>query len=199
MQKRSYWAVSILSLLSLWGVGTLLTSCSADDEYSSMRLAFYFDNSKHQNATLASAMNSASPGVFCLISYNAQKKVFTCTSNNGQSTPSSIYADEQQQGMTSRIGMNNGIIVGYSNQNLESGNYQFYAFDAQCPNCFDYNAIPMKSYPLTLNSDGTATCANCKRKYNMNYGGLLCVNNTGNNMTKYRCSTTGALGYLVIN
>ena len=94
--------------------------------------------------------------------------------------------------------MNNGIIVGYSNQNLESGNYQFYAFDAQCPNCFDYNAIPMKSYPLTLNSDGTATCANCKRKYNMNYGGL-CVNNTGNNMTKYRCSTTGALGYLVIN
>ena len=52
-----------------------------------------------------------------------------------------------------------------------------------------------------MNSAGVATCANCKRQYKMNTGGN-CINSTSKNdkkMTHYRCSTTGALGYLVVN
>lgn len=30
----------------------------------------------------------------------------------------------------------------------------FYAYDAECPNCFDLNALPMRSYPLTVTGDG---------------------------------------------
>ncbi len=98
--------------------------------------------------------------------------------------------------------MNNGLIVGYGNLSTNSsGGLIFYAYDRECPNCFDYNAIPMKSYPLTMDEFGMATCAHCKRQYNMNTGGN-CINSTSKKdkkMTSYRCSTTGALGYLVVN
>lgn len=203
MQRRNFWDVSILSLLSLWGVGTLLTSCTADDEYNPIHLGIYINNATHQDATLASAMNPASPGVFCLIKYDASKKAFAFSSNQGLSSESAMTAIEQQQGFASRMGMNNtGIIVGYGNLSTNSsGGYIFYAYDRECPNCFDYNAIPMKSYPLTMNSAGVATCANCKRQYKMNTGGN-CINSTSKKdkkMTHYRCSTTGALGYLVVN
>ena len=204
MQKRNFWAVSLLSLLSLWGVGILLTSCSADDDtYSKMHLGITINNATHQDATLASAMNPASPGVFCLIKYDASKKAFVFSSNQGQNSTSPMTAIEQQQGFASRMGMNNtGIIVGYGNLSTNgAGGYVFYAFDRECPNCFDYNAIPMKSYPLTMDTKGIATCANCKRQYNMNTGGN-CINSISSSdkgMTSYRCSTTGAWGYLVVN
>lgn len=194
MLKRNCWTYSLALLLAL------LASCGADDNtYSSLRLAIYIDNSTHQDATLATAMNPASPGVFCHISYEASSRSFLFASNQGQQSRSRLNAKETEMGFYSRIGMNNGIIVGYGNLSTgTSGAYTFYAFDAQCPNCFDYNAIPVKSYPLTMNTVGIATCANCKRQYNMNTGGN-CTNDSGKGLTTYRSSTTGVLGYLVIN
>lgn len=178
----------------------LLVSCGADDNtYSNLRLAIYIDNSTHQDATLATAMNPASPGVFCHISYEASSRSFVFASNQGQQSKSRLNAKETEMGFYGRIGMSNGIIVGYGNLSTgASGAYTFYAYDAQCPNCFNYNAIPVKSYPLTMNSAGIATCAKCKRQYNMNTGGN-CVNDSGKGLTTYRSSTTGALGYLVVN
>lgn len=178
----------------------LLVSCGADDNtYSSLRLAIYIDNSTHQDATLATAMNPASPGVFCHISYEASSRSFVFASNQGQQSKSRLNAKETEMGFYGRIGMSNGIIVGYGNLSTgASGAYTFYAYDAQCPNCFNYNAIPVKNYPLTMNSAGIATCAKCKRQYNMNTGGN-CVNDSGKGLTTYRSSTTGALGYLVVN
>lgn len=194
MPKRSFWTYSLAFLLAL------LASCGADDNtYSSLRLAIYIDNSTHQDATLATAMNSASPGVFCHISYETSSRSFLFKSNQGQQSRSRLNAKETEMGFYSRIGMNNGIIVGYGNLSTSaSGGYTFYAYDAQCPNCFDYNAIPVKSYPLTMDTAGIATCAKCNRQYNMNTGGN-CVNDSGKGMTTYRSSTTGALGYLVVN
>lgn len=178
----------------------LLTGCGSDDyTYSSLRLGLFIDNSTHQDATLASAMNPASPGVFCRISYSASNRSYAFSSNQGQSSTSVFNAQDTQRGNSSRIGMNNGVIVGYGNLSTsETGGYSFFAYDAQCPNCFDYNAVPLRNYPLTMNSAGIATCANCKREYNMNTGGN-CTNNSGNGMTQYRASTTGALGILVVN
>ena len=185
MPRRSCWIFSVTLLLSV------LASCGADDNT--------YSNSTHQDATLATAMNPASPGVFCHISYEAASRSFVFASNQGQKSKSSLNAKETEMGFYSRIGMNNGIIVGYGNlSTTTSGQYVFYAYDAQCPNCFDYNAIPVKSYPLTMNTAGIATCAKCKRQYNMNTGGN-CVNESGKGLTTYRSSTTGTLGYLVVN
>ena len=194
MQKRSYWVVSLLAAFGL------LASCTSDDyTYSSMHLGIYINNATHQDATLASAMNAASPGVFCRVSYEASSRSFVFASNQGQQSKSRLNAKETEMGFYGRIGMNNGIIVGYGNLSTgASGAYTFYAYDAQCPNCFDYNAIPVKRYPLTMNTAGIATCAKCKRQYNMNTGGN-CVNDSGKGLTTYRSSTTGALGYLVVN
>lgn len=173
----------------------LLAACGSDDyTYSNFHCNLYIDNSTHQDATLASAMNAMSPGVFCKISYVASSKSYAFSSNQGQSSTSVFDARDTERGNSGRIGMNNGVIVGYGN--LSDG--AFYAFDAQCPNCFDYNAIPMRNYPLTTTSSGMAVCANCKRQYNMNTGGN-CTNNTGKGMTQYRATTTGALGTLFVN
>ena len=139
MQKRSYWVVSLLAAFGL------LASCTSDDyTYSSMHLGIYINNATHQDATLASAMNAASPGVFCRVSYEASSRSFVFASNQGQQSKSRLNAKETEMGFYGRIGMNNGIIVGYGNLSTgASGAYTFYAYDAQCPNCFDYNALPV--------------------------------------------------------
>lgn len=178
----------------------LLAACTGDDNtYSSFHCNLLIDNSTHQDATLASAMNPMSPGVFCKISYDAATKSYAFSSNQGLSSRSVFDAKDTERGNSGKIGMNNGLFVGYGNlSTTDAGGYTFYAYDAQCPNCFDYNAIPVRNYQLSMNSAGIATCSTCKREYNMNTGGN-CTNNTGSGLTLYRSNTTGALGQLVVN
>jgi hypothetical protein len=142
-------------------------------------------------------MNAMSPGVFCTIKYLPNRNAYFFTSNQGQSSTNNFDAKDTERGNSSRIGMNNGLIIGYANLSNDGSGYHFYAFDAQCPVCFDYNAIPMRSYPLSINGSGIATCANCKRQFNLNTGGN-CINNTGQ-MTTYRATTAGPFGILFIN
>lgn len=196
MRKRNL----LVSLPALIVSALLMLSCSSDDyTYSSFHCNLYIDNSTHQDATLASAMNPMSPGVFCKISYEPASRSYAFSSNQGQSSRSVFNAEDSRRGNEGKIGMNNGIFVGYGNlSTTTSGGYEFFAYDAQCPNCFDYNAVPMRNYPLTMNSAGIARCANCKREYNMNTGGN-CTNNNGKGMTQYRVTTTGPLGTLFVN
>lgn len=204
MKARLHNVINIPPLRGGLGKGLLLlllfTACGSDDyTYSSYHCNLYIDNSTHQDATLASAMNAMSPGVFCKISYASSSRSYAFTSNQGLSSTSVFDAKDVERGNSGKIGMNNGLIVGYGNLSTTgNGSYAFYAFDAQCPNCFDYNAIPLRSYPLTMSSSGIATCANCHREYNMNTGGN-CTNNTGSGLTLYRATTTGALGTLFVN
>lgn len=191
--------VAVMAVLSL-------ASCVGDDyTYSNFHCNLYIDNSTHQDATLASAMNPMSPGVFCKISYDAPTRSYAFSNNQGDGTKSTFDAKDTQRGNSGRIGMNNGLIVGYGNQSVDDADnnafytlYTFYAYDAQCPNCFDYTSIPLRNYPVSMTSAGMAVCANCKRQYNMNSGGY-CSNNTGKGLTQYRASTTGALGTLFVN
>lgn len=197
MLKRSCWhkGCSLLVVLLV----LFATACGSDDyTYSSRRLGLFIDNSTHLDPTLATAMNAMSPGVFCKISYVAASRSYAFSSNQGQNSTSVFNAQDAQRGNASRIGMNNGVIVGYGNLSSTGNGYEFFAYDAQCPNCFDYNAVPLRNYPLTMNTAGIATCANCKRQYNMNSGGN-CINDSGKGLTQYRASTTGALGQLVVN
>jgi len=45
----------------------LLTACSSEPEYSVWPCRFSYNNQIHNNAVLASAMNSGSRGIFCLV------------------------------------------------------------------------------------------------------------------------------------
>lgn len=195
MPKRSLWSKIALALPLLFTV-----ACSGDDyTYSSYHCNLVIDNATHLDATLASAMNMMSPGVFCKITYNNSKKAYVFTNNQGQSSSTPLTASEiERLGRTSRVGLNNGLIVGYGSLSSTDSGYTFYAFDAECPNCFDFNAIPLRSYPLSMTSDGIAKCAICKRQYNMNTGGN-CTNNTGKGLTTYRAASSGALGTLTVN
>lgn len=173
----------------------MLTACGGDDfTYSSYHCNLTIDNSKHLDQTLNSAMNASAPGTFCKITYKISSgaRYFVFQNNQGANSESIFNAIDERLESQNHVGMNNGVIIGYGNMGTGSG---LYAFDAQCPNCFDYDAIPMRSYPLTMTNTGMATCASCKRQYNMNTGGN-CTNNTGRGLTTYRASTSGVNGIL---
>ena len=172
-------------------------SCTKDSfDFSSYHALFTFDNSTHQNSTLQSALNPLSPGVFCRISEGTQggSLYFYFESNQGVvSEPEK--ADGNDMRRTRALGIYNktGIIVGYGNLSSPA---VFYCYDAQCPNC--YAETGMAQYKLSMDSGGIATCARCKRKYDMNNNGL-CTNAEGKKLIKYRATATGPLGVLSVN
>ena len=178
----------------------LLAGMSCGDEnykYSSYHCNLSIDNSTHLDQTLNSALNAMSPGVFCKISYMISNGAtyFVFANNQGANSKTIFNAIDQRLQSQNHIGLNNGLIIGYGNLNDPA---EFYAYDAECPNCFSPNTFPIKSYPLSISNNGLATCNHCKRQYNMNTGGN-CTNNTGNGLTAYRAYTTGANGKLYVN
>ena len=88
------------------------------------------------------------------------------------------------------------MIVGFGNLDYPA---KFYAYDKECPNCFDPNVLPVRSKPLTMSSNGLATCNVCHRQYNMNSDGIVVAGDSGKKMTRYRASTTGPFGILAVN
>lgn len=162
---------------------------NADFDYSGERCYFIFDNSKHQDATLQSALNPMAPGIFCRI-YEGQEGgslFFYFKNNHGLDSKKKANAEDIRR--TRQIGVYNksGIIVGYAPDGM------LYAFDCQCPNC--YYDTAMANYKLTVNTAGIATCNSCKREYDLNNNGL-CAN--GRKLIKYRASCSGPLGVLSV-
>ncbi|WP_455541308.1 hypothetical protein [Prevotella fusca] len=190
----------IQSILFL--VVVLLPSCgdSVDYEYSSHRNFFTFHNETHQNPILASAMNPLSPGVYCIIrcSFVSGRYSFSFENNQGQKSDAPVWFNGIDLRLESwkHVGMNNGLIVGYGNLDNPS---PFFAYDLQCPNCFDANVLPQRSCELKMSSDGIAACSSCHRKYNLNTGGNVVAGESGKKLTRYRASSTGPYGVLGVN
>lgn len=176
-------------IIGLTIIATLFACGDTEDLYSRHYCRLFFDNSIHNDATLATAMTPNS-GAFVTITTVGKQFVFT--SNQGLSSKVNITAKEEQMGYS--LGMNNGIIVGYG----ASTDHTFYAYDRECPNCFDVNVIPVRSYKLTVSNFGTAVCGNCHREYNMNNGGMVSKGGNGKKLTLYYATTTGPYGKLNI-
>ena len=180
----------------------LLSSCGdvVDYEYSSHRNFFTFHNETHQDPILASAMNPLSPGVYCTIRTNfvSGRYSFSFENNQGLKSNAPVWFDGIDLRLESwkHVGLNNGLIVGYGNLDNPS---PFYAYDLQCPNCFNTNTLPLRSYELKISSDGFATCSNCRRKYNLNTGGNVVSGDGGKKLTRYRANSTGPYGVLGVN
>lgn len=61
------------------------------------------------------------------------------------------------------------------------GDGEYYAYDLGCPHC------DRASSPLSINSEGTATCSKCSNTYDLNNSG---VPKTGDSRPLYRYRTT---------
>ena len=192
MMRKIIFSIStlILTLLTM-----MFSSCGeAEFEYSSAPCYLIIDNNLHQDATLASALTQYS-GTYVTITIITKSgaRYFSFTNNVGKHTESIFNAYDERRSLI--LGYNGGLIVGYGN----SIDGILYAFDRECPNCFDPNMLPLKSRPLSVSENGIATCSYCKRQYNLNIGGFICKGDKGKKMTKYNCPPTKPYGILSVN
>lgn len=162
-------------------------------EYSSYKAYFVFDNSQHLDATLSSAMNALSPGIFCRISTNGSN-YFDFNSSQGAYTKQAMNAIDKQRTCVLGIDNGSGIIVGYG---MLSDPAVFYAYDAQCPNCYEQSNKPNSK--LSMGENGQASCSKCSRTYDMNNSGIITSGTEGKKLIRYRASTTGPMGILSVN
>ncbi len=178
-------------------VCVLLASCGeTQNEFTLGACHFFFNNAERNDATLASAMNPSAPGIFCSITKVTRNGAayFEFTNNGGLTSSTPLLKPDTQSTLV--LGYNNGIIVGFG---ALSSPPVFYAFDRECPNCFDPEAIPIKSRPLSMGVNGIATCGVCHRQYDLNNNGFISSGENGKRLTRYRASTTGPFGVLTVN
>lgn len=198
-KSKNKWGARSLgfALIVLTMLLSLISCDNADSEYSNESCYFVFDNSVHQDPTLASAMNSNAPGTFCRIteSQKSGATIFTFSNNQGNTTTQTANAIDNQRAR--KLGQQKGIIVGYGNGDIT--NPKFYAYDNQCPNCMTTSGL--QNYQLTLSDTGIATCAKCNRTYDMNNGGYETSGREGEytRLISYRANTTGTLGILTVS
>ena len=183
----------IRHLLSLF---LLLFTASCNDsqfEFSTYKAFFIFDNSTHLEPALSTAMNPLTPGIFCHITMSSGNS-FSFTNNQGQSGRQTASALELKRTILLGIYNESGVFVGYG---MLTDPVQFFAYDAQCPNCYKESNLPR--YPLSMTSDGHAKCSRCNRTYDMNNYGIISDGEAGDKLIRYRAQTTGPNGVLSIN
>lgn len=189
--------VRLCRVVCLLAVLLSLSACNnVETEFVNSPCWVVIDNSIHQNPVLASSMNASAPGLFCIVRRTMQNgaNCFRFDSADGNSSTSVFTAIDERR--TLIFGFNNGLIVGFGSL---SSPMTFYAYDLECPNCFDPNYIPVRSKPLSISVNGLATCNLCKRQYDMNNGGIVSKGEGGKKMTRYRAATTGPLGVMSVN
>lgn len=187
--KRMFRKMLLLAVMLTAGA-----SCTSDFTYSSYPCYLVIDNSMHMDETLSTAMNSMSPGVFCLVTLNARSDGFIFSNNQGLKSEKKFNGVDQR--LSHHLGMNNGLIVGFGN--LSDG--RFFAYDRECPECFNAHGDRLVSRHLEMRSTGIAYCPVCKNEYDMNNGGncLTSKEKDQKGLTAYRCSTTGPYGRLQV-
>ena len=186
--KRLFPVIGLLALFAF-------ISCNADYEYSRYPCYFIFDNSKHLDPTLTSAL-SPPGGVFCCITQTTKSGVTYVNFSNNEGLSSSQAKNAVDQKYTYVLGLNNGIIVGFGNLDNPA---TLYAYDRQCPNCANGTSAYSPKYPLTMSSDGKASCSKCGRVYDMNNNGIVVKGATGDKLWRYHATCTGSIGVLIVN
>lgn len=181
----------LTSYLLLLASCFLLSSCGAEQEYSSWSCRFIFNNGTYLDQTLGAAINPTITGIFCKVTEQSRggTRYLIFENNQGASSQHQMMAEELRQNL--RIGQNNGIIVGV--QNFDG----FTAYDLQCPNCARReNNYVTPYYPVTLDKKGSGivTCSKCGDQYDLNNGGLLVKGQEGDKgLERYRNARTEAL------
>lgn len=166
----------------------VLTGCDAQSEYTTYPCRFVFNMNTHGNsAALRSTVGST--GIFCKVSKTQKSGASYYHFQTNQSLSDDVIFTAEDTRTTVLLGMNNGIWVGFGNLDVPA---TFYGYDAECPNCFDPNAVPIKSKALSVNTSGIAKCSSCGREYNMNTGGNIVSGDAGVKLTRYHASYSTA-------
>ena len=155
------------------------TACDkADYIYSNLRAKFVLENT-YQAPALHTACNSM--GEFCTITSNGKQFVF-----KGSAKEASYVNLTALNGYSGFYLGLSGLIVGLpSIPEMGATDSKVVCFDLACSNCYeDYNITK----PLTLHNDGTATCASCKRTYDLNNTGFISNGEAGRALYRYRVS-----------
>ena len=179
----------------------LLTGCSADKEFSEWPCRFEYDNSIHSDATLASALDKSSRGVFCLITESTRGGVKYLNFQNSSGLISEPVAESYEEAQKQFIlGLNNGIIVGFQTLNTDSPHGGFMAYDQQCPNCVrNENNTVNPNYRIQMSDNGIATCGKCGKKYDLNNGGIILNGNKDDTgLEKYVANTLGPFSWVSV-
>ena len=190
--RKIIFSISTLILTLL--TATFASCGEAEFEYSSAPCYLIIDNSLHHDATLASALTRYS-NTFVTITIKTKSgaRYFSFTNNVGKHTESIFNAYDERRSLL--LGYNGGLIVGFGN----SVDGILYAYDRECPNCFDPNMLPSKSRPLSVSENGIAKCGYCKRQYDLNNRGIISQGDKGKKMTRYNCHATDPYGILTVN
>ena len=197
LRKNHKHLLCLLLSLPLWGgLGWGFVSCGdTQSEYTQKRCYLVIDNGVHNDPTLAAAMTPYT-GVFTTITLtnHGGAQYFRFVSNQQTSSESIFNAIDTRH--TLLLGMNDGLIVGYG---MFTEPPTLYAFDRECPNCYDDSRMPIRSYPIQVASNGMATCKTCQRQYDLNNGGIIASGDQGVKLIRYRAATTGPYGVLSVN
>lgn len=192
---KKVFRIIMLAMTGLLSAALFVACGDVESEFSTAPCALYFDNQTHNDFTLADAMTPLL-GIFVTITTTSKSgaQYFVFTNNQGHSSQVVFDAKDKQRQQAGQLilGLNGAIIVGYGFSET------FYAYDRECPNCFDSNALPLRSYPLKVNSAGIASCSHCHRTYDLNNGGIIASGSGGKKMTRYPVVTTGAYGLLSV-
>ena len=174
----------------------LLTACDdAENKYDRGFCKLLINNdTEHHDPTLAKAMTPYSTVFVCITTtVHDGASFFRFTDNQGsQPTESRFTAIDVRREPV--VGMNGAVIVGYGSGTTPI----FYAYDAECPSCFDFNRLPVRSYRLQMLSSGLAECKNCKRKYALYEGGIVATGDGGEPLIPYPAFSTGAYGVMQV-
>lgn len=189
MKKRGITLLLLSLLLGIMACGDV------QNEFTSIRCFVLFDNMIHSNAVLAGAM-TPNCGIYVrmTLTFKDGARCFLFENNQGQSSTTRLNAKDEKRPQV--VGQNDGIIVGYS---MLDPSPVFYAFDAECPNCFNFEQVEFRSYRLQMSSSHIATCNTCKRKYDLGNGGMIIEGENGKKLLRYRAATTGPYGVLSVN
>lgn len=184
-----------LRTLLLSALALVASACGdTENEYAASRCYIVIDNSVHLDQTLATAMNSMSTGVFCAVYEQPRNGVDTYyfENNHGLTSYKTLNAEDLRRTRVIGVYNSSGIIVGYGTLDGE-----FYAFDRQCPNCYEETNMPR--YTLSMTTAAKAKCAKCGREYDLNNRGIVSAGDAGSKLMRYRATTTGAQGVLSVS
>lgn len=180
-----YTTLMIFSLLTLF-------SCQkAESEYTTSQCYFAFNFSYHNASRLLSVVNAYETYAIVHTEPLSGKAYRVVTDIYGtDATHDDITTAEETQ-RTRIVGLSNGLIIGCS-----SLDQTLYAFDRQCPNC--YQASGLTAAPLQwADNSYTVKCNKCGRQYSLTNGGVISAGEPGSRLLRYRVSTDKST-YLII-
>lgn len=148
-----------------------------DYTYCNLPAKFIFENT-YQAPALYTACNSM--GEFCTITSDGKQFIF-----KGSKVTSTVNKTALTDYAGFYLGLS-GLIVGLPNiPEIGKTESQVVCFDLACSNCYEDHNI---TKPLNLRNDGIATCASCKRTYDLNNTGFISNGEAGKPLYRYRVS-----------